>query len=172
MVLEREITTRLGSSTIYIQDTIRNEGFQNTPFMLLYHCNFGFPLVDSASRFLVDTPTVKPRDLRAQEGVRVWNKLHGPEHGFTEQLYYLDVQKDETGYACAVIENPNLLKNGLRMTLRYNKETLPYCSEWKQLGEGDYVLGIEPGTWLPEGRAKARAGEEYVTDLSFTVEEL
>ena len=24
------------------------------------------------------------------------------------------------------------------------------------MGEGDYVCGIEPATWKPEGRAKAR----------------
>ena len=75
----------------------------------------------------------------------------------------------------------DLLDGGLRVTLSYSKETMPYCSEWKQLGEGDYVMGIEPGTWLPEGRAKARErgellylepGEEYTIDLCFDIQEL
>ena len=42
------------------------------------------------------------------------------------------------------------------MTLRYDRQNLPYLVEWKQMGEGDYVCGLEPGTWAPEGRAEAR----------------
>ena len=181
MVLEREITTKLGSSKIHIQDTVVNEGFEKTPFMLLYHCNFGYPLIDEATKLLIDSPTVKARDPRAEEGIGEWDQFHAPEHGFTEQLYYFDVKADENGVAKAVVENPDLLDGGLRVTLSYSKETMPYCSEWKQLGEGDYVMGIEPGTWLPEGRAKARErgellylepGEEYTIDLCFDIQEL
>ena len=181
MVLNREITTKLGSNKIHIRDTVINEGFEETPLMLLYHCNFGYPLIDNNTNLYIDSPDVKARDGRAQEGIERWNVLHEPEHGFTEQLYYFDPQPDEYGYAQAVIENPDLLANGLRIRLRYNKDDLPYCSEWKQMGEGDYVLGIEPGTWLPEGRAKAREkgelkmlapGEEYVTEFCFIIEEM
>ncbi len=38
----------------------------------------------------------------------------------------------------------------------FNKHQLPHLIEWKQMGEGDYVLGLEPATWYPEGRAAAR----------------
>lgn len=181
MVLEREITTKLGSNQIHIQDTITNEGFEETPLMLLYHCNFGYPLIDSDANLFIESPEVRPRDSRAAEGIDEWHRFHAPEHGFTEQLYYFDVQANSKGYAQAVIRNNQLLDNGLRVTLRFRKDTLPYCSEWKQLGEGDYVVGIEPGTWLPEGRAKARErkelkmlapGEEYVTDMCFIIDEL
>lgn len=181
MVLNREITTKLGGNRIHIKDTVVNEGFEAAPFMLLYHCNFGYPVIDEEAQLKINASSVKPRDPRAAENISEWDSFHVPEHGFTEQLYYFDVIEDKDGYARAVIENRRLLQNGLRITLEYEKSTLPFCSEWKQLGEGDYVVGIEPGTWLPGGRAKAREkgelkflnpGEEYITELSFIFEEL
>ena len=41
--LTRTITSRLGSNVLEIDDTVENLGFQPTPLMLMYHCNFGFP---------------------------------------------------------------------------------------------------------------------------------
>ena len=181
MVLKREILTEMGKNQIEVTDTIRNDGFSDTPFMLLYHCNFGYPLIDKDTVLRIDSPTVRSRDARAEEGIDSWNSFSEPVPGFTEQLYYFDPKKDPAGFAEAVIENPNLMKNGLRVRVRFSKDTLPYCAEWKQIGEGDYVVGIEPATWLPEGRAKARErgelkflkpGEEYTVKVIYLVEEM
>lgn len=181
MVLNREITTKLGGNEIHIRDTVVNEGFEETPFMLLYHCNFGYPFISKDTELKIDSPTVVPRDLRAEEGIGQWNCFTDPQHGFTEQLYYLDPVQDKDGQVRIVIENKTLLQDGMRIVMGYPKDSLPCCSLWKQLGEGDYVMGIEPGTWLPEGRADARKkgalkylkpGGSYVTELSFCIEEL
>lgn len=181
MVLKREIETELGSNRIHVCDTVMNEGFEKSEFMLLYHCNFGYPLVDENTKLLIDSPSVKSRDARAEEGIAQWSQMQKPEHGFTEQLYYFDPKEDEAGYAKVSIVNPDLLDNGLRVTLEFKKNTLPYCAEWKQMGEGDYVLGIEPATWLPEGRAKARKlgelkylepNESYKTEFEYIIDEL
>ena len=48
---------------------------------------------------------------------------------------------DEKGWAVAELENPEL-KLGLRLS--FDTSTLPYLNEWKMMGEGLYVLGIEP----------------------------
>jgi hypothetical protein len=39
----------------------------------------------------------------------------------------------------------------------YRKTQLPHLTEWKQMGKGAYVVGVEPGTNLVTGRAKERA---------------
>jgi len=181
MVLNREIETGLGENRITVTDTIVNEGFTETPFMLLYHCNFGWPLIGKNTVLKIDTPTVRSRDPRAEEGIAEWDRFDDPVPGFTEQLYYFAPQAKPDGYAEAVLENPDLLANGLRVKVRFTKDSLPYCSEWKQIGEGDYVVGIEPSTWLPEGRAKARErgelrflapGESVKTQVIYEVEEM
>ena len=43
--LTRIIRSRLGENRICVTDEVENVGFTETPLMLLYHCNFGFPLV-------------------------------------------------------------------------------------------------------------------------------
>jgi hypothetical protein len=46
---------------------------------------------------------------------------------------------------------------GLGLRLTFNREELPYLFQWKMMGEGTYVLGIEPATCATmEGRADAR----------------
>jgi len=57
-------------------------------------------------------------------------------------------------YAC--LFNPLLGEKGLGTYVRFNKQQLPYFTEWKQMGEQEYVVGLEPCTWYPEGRAEAR----------------
>ena len=46
IVLRRTISAELGSSEVKIHDEFVNEGFGEEPFMLLYHCNVGYPLLD------------------------------------------------------------------------------------------------------------------------------
>ena len=48
--LTRHITAQLGGSSVRIEDTVENLGGQPTPHMMLYHCNFGFPLLKPAQR--------------------------------------------------------------------------------------------------------------------------
>ena len=36
--------------------------------------------------------------------------------------------------------------------VRYSANTLPYLTEWKMMGEGDYVIGLEAGNCIPRGR--------------------
>jgi len=50
LLLERTITTSLQSSTITLHDSVENQGLADSPLMLLYHCNFGFPLLTERSR--------------------------------------------------------------------------------------------------------------------------
>jgi hypothetical protein len=49
------------------------------------------------------------------------------------------------------------------MKVSFYRDQLPYFTQWKQMGEGDYVCGLEPGTGYPEGRVSAReSGRLYM----------
>ena len=45
LVLSRTIETRLGARGFRLHDVIENRGFEEQPLMLLYHFNYGFPLL-------------------------------------------------------------------------------------------------------------------------------
>ena len=49
IALYREIRAGLDDKKIVIKDRVVNEGYEEQPFMIIYHFNFGFPIVDDLS---------------------------------------------------------------------------------------------------------------------------
>jgi len=52
--------------------------------------------------------------------------------------------------------NEDIEEGGFGFYVKYKKEQLPQFIEWKMMGEGDYVVGMEPANCLVEGRDKER----------------
>jgi hypothetical protein len=50
--MRRTISGTIGESYIHIHDEVTNRGNVAAPHMLLYHCNFGWPLVDEGTDIL------------------------------------------------------------------------------------------------------------------------
>lgn len=157
LVLERRITARMGESKLSIADRLTNEGFQSAPLMLLYHVNLGFPVVDAQSELLTPSADVKPRDECAAMGLGQFNRFQSPTSEYSEQVFYHRLKSDEAGYAQVALVNRAFGdKQGLGVYLRYRVAELPYLVQWKMMGLGHYVCGLEPSTNLVEGRSKER----------------
>jgi len=156
IVLRRKICTRLGESRLWIYDSIENEGFERTPFMLLYHINGGFPVVAEGSRLISPSLEIIPRDDEARKGKEDYYKFSAPIPGFKEKVYYHKMKEDEAGLVQAALVNENLEGNGFGFYIKYKKEQLPEFVEWKMMGEGTYTVGVEPGNCTAEGREKLR----------------
>jgi hypothetical protein len=62
LTLRRTVSTALGEKRFWIHDVVTNEGFKSQDFMLLYHCNIGWPALDAGSRLLSPSRQVAPRD--------------------------------------------------------------------------------------------------------------
>ncbi len=147
--LSRRISTRLGDNRLVIEDTVENMGFAPAPFMMLYHMNFSWPLVDENSFLCAAEHPVAVKDEIAAAGLNEWHKCSAPIPGFAEQLFYHDLPADAQGMAKITLVNPDLK---LAMNVEYSKDTLPHLVQWKQMGQGEYVLGLEPGNCLPESQ--------------------
>jgi len=157
LVLERHIAARLGTSQLSLADCVRNEGFHSTPFMLLYHVNLGFPLVDEKSELLSNSASVRPRDQIAALGVGQYNRFQPPTPGYQEQVFYHTLKSDAEGYAQVALVNRTYgAGQGLGVYLRFRLEEMPHLVQWKMMGQGEYVCGLEPGTNLVEGRDMER----------------
>lgn len=50
--LRRTISSTLGQPTVRIHDVVTNLANTPAPHMILYHCNYGFPLVDEGTQIL------------------------------------------------------------------------------------------------------------------------
>jgi len=154
LVLQRHISTRLGSSAIHITDVVTNEGFASHPHMILYHFNLGFPLLSKDTHLHVDAEETVPRDAEAESGLADWMNFHPPMAGYQEQVFRHTPRAENDGRVQVEARNPNL---GLGLRLTYDNTNLPYLVQWKMMGEGMYVLGIEPvNCGVLQGRAAAR----------------
>lgn len=151
--LTRRFCVRLGESYLRIVDKIENLSERDSPFMLLYHCNFGFPLVVEGTRLVLNQNSVRPRDDIAKTGIENHLVMESPQPGFAEQVFFLDLHTDPQGFATAAVVNDEL---DLAAFVSFRKEELTNFIEWKQMGSREYVLGLEPANCLVLGREAER----------------
>ena len=177
LTLTRTISTKLGETRFWIHDVVTNDGFNATPYMLLYHCNIGWPALDEGACMISPTRRIAPRDDAARDGADEWGSFSGPIHEYAEKVYYHEIVPDDEGWAAVAIVNGKPENAGLfGACVRYRPEQLPRFVQWKQLGEQDYVVGLEPCNCGVEGRDVDEAhgllhtlapGEEQHVDIEF-----
>lgn len=153
LLLTRKISTSLGATSLLIEDTVLNDGFRHTPHMLLYHCNFGFPVVSPASELLISDEVVNPRDTAARAGFDAHTRFEQPVGDFAEQVFFHKPRVNSDGYSEAAIANHPL---GFGAYVRYRAAELPYFAQWKMMAAGDYVCALEPANQWETPRHKLR----------------
>lgn len=162
--LRRTISATLGKSVIRIQDEVINRGNTDAAHMLLYHCNFGWPLIDEGTKILWNG-TWKPRDGNPNKIFREGNDFKkclpplNDHQGSGEEVAFIDPQADDDGFCTCGLENSKL---GLRVNLKFQKKQLPCLTNWQHFGKGEYVVGLEPGTNPPIGQSQARRQNELI----------
>ena len=149
LCVTRKITVTAGCNTINIEDTVENLGFSAQPLMMLYHMNFGWPLVNENSFLTPTDQKVTPQGDTAAAGMDKWDKMQLPTAGFAEEVFYHDISADENGFASITLTNPD---EKVKLTVSCRKAELPLFAEWKQMGQGEYVLGLEPANCVPENQ--------------------
>lgn len=154
LVLTREISCASDGTGFQISDTVENRGFDITPLMLLYHINFGYPLLDEGNRLLLPSQKVTPRDAEAEKGLPEYTEISSPVSKYKEQVFVHDMLPDQEGNVTVGIANEKL---PLMVAITYKKSQLPYFTQWKSMCEGQYVLGLEPGNCHVLGRDRAKA---------------
>lgn len=153
--LLRRIEVRLGESRVAIIDRVVNNGFRPTPHMLMYHVNFGYPLLDEGAELLL------PREYPAIPGAAATRARMAMQPGpalapAADELLDMYIPPDREAspnmYSCGVINDR--LRGGLALEVTYDPATLPYLQVWRNLSEGIYVLALEPGTHPAKRRAE------------------
>jgi galactose mutarotase-like enzyme len=139
--LERSISTASGRRSLLIEDRVTNFGYERAPFTILYHINAGFPLLDEGAYLAIAAREVAPYTPNAEAGLAEHRRFGAPVPGCREQNFLHTLAADREGFGHAALVNRNL---DLALRLKVRADTLPYISEWKMMGEGDYVVGIEP----------------------------
>lgn len=148
LTLARTYVFSYAENTFTVSDAVTNEADTASPYMILYHCNMGYPLVDETSVLRIPHRAVTPRDGEAAAHLDSALQTEKPQAGFVERCYFYDVA-EKNGAAQVGLYNQNI---GKGLVMAFDKAALPCFTEWKMMGRTDYVLGLEPGNCTPEGR--------------------
>ena len=151
MVLTRQLTLDTERDAVHIHDVVENQGFDTQPLMMIYHINFGYPMLDDGAKAYFSTAEVRPRTDFAAEGMHNYDVMEAPGVGRDEQCYYHTGHAE--GEAFAMLHNEKL---GIAAAVRYDKAVFPLLCEWKCMRAGEYALGLEPTTSGVVNRAEAR----------------
>ncbi len=175
--LTSSITTTLGGNSLTISDTVENLRGVPDEMQLLYHCNYGYPILEDGARLVAPIKKVAPRDMIAAEAIERFDRYGPPQSGFVEQVYFMDLMADEKGDTMVVLTNRCEDK---AVSLRYSVKNLPCFTLWKNTSslEDGYVTGLEPGTSFPNvkpfERKRGRVivlkpGEKYRAEITMSV---
>lgn len=178
LLLERRITAKAGTNTFCIHDKVTNEGFTDIEHMILYHFNIGYPILDRYLKLYTKSSSIKPRDEIAANRSEKFNEFLDPTSNYPDVVYYHNLKPDNGGECQVVIVNE---KRNIGFYLKFSKKTLDQFIQWKFLGQGDYVIGLEPGNAQVNGRdierregrlkvLKAQTFVEYDVEVGFLSE--
>jgi hypothetical protein len=167
MVLHREILVYTESNRVKIHDIVENQGFQKQPVLMIYHVNFGYPMLDTGARMYFSSEEVEPQTEFARKGMPLYDIVEEPEDIREEQCYYHTGQKNPEN-SFVMLHNEKL---EMAAIIKYDARQCPVLCEWKSMQSGDYALGLEPTTSGTKGRAEVRkAGELREIDGQETCE--
>ena len=153
LCLTRRIWAKMGESKLHIYDIVENLGYEAVPHMYLYHINIGYPLLDEDAELIAPSTRVQPRDEIAAQGIDEYARFQPPTPGYQEQVFYHEMNPDADGHVHVALVNRKL---EMGLYVRYHPSQMPRFIQWKMMGEGTYVLGLEPSNAWVEGRAKER----------------
>ena len=145
LILEREYIVPIFGNKLILRDKVTNLGVSEVPIQMLYHFNVGYPLLDENTVLEIPAVNVTPRNNHAAEGIADCLKMENPQSGYEEMCFYHEIE----GFARVSVKNPTI---GKGFVMSYDTQELPCFTEWKMMGERDYVLGVEPGNAYPDGR--------------------
>ena len=150
-----EIATQPGSNRFTVSDRLTNHGAYDQEFQLIYHANYGPPLLEEGARFAGPVSRVYPFNEHAARDVLTFDHYGAPRLGFVEQVYTLYPLADEQGRTTVALHNQDATR---AVSMSFSVAQLPYLTLWKNTNalEEGYVTGIEPGTGFTYNRRVER----------------
>lgn len=104
LVMYRDISCSLTENKLMIKDRIVNRGDAESPVMVLYHMNMGYPLLSEHALLHIPSRKVSPTNEHAAKDIAAWKQMIPPQPQFEEQCYFH--QFDQQGIAA--IYNPDI----------------------------------------------------------------
>lgn len=164
--MTREIRVKYGENAVYIRDVVENRGARALPYMILYHMNLGYPLLQEGVALDTNAEYFDHVGDYPQESIE--NRLVFPnvQDDGIEEVYYYNAAKA----TYAGVWNEQL---GIGINICFDGDQLPHMAQWKYPLAGDYAMGIEPSNCLTKGREEQKKyGLAHIGPYETKVQEL
>ncbi|WP_346828313.1 aldose 1-epimerase family protein [Serratia inhibens] len=134
-----------GSQSFSIHDRVTNRADYPRDYEIIYHSNFGKPLLEEGAVFSAPIKEISPFNDYAKAGLKDWATYQGPTKGYDEMVFNILPYADAQGKTLAMLHN----RRGDRgVAIGFDTHQLPLLTLWKNTDteRQGYVTGIEPGT--------------------------
>ncbi|WP_294913515.1 aldose 1-epimerase family protein [uncultured Gilliamella sp.] len=134
-----------GSKDFIVHDVVTNKSDYTRDYQIIYHSNYGTPILEEGARFVAPVKEISPFNDYAKKGLKTWQTYLGPTKDFDEMVFNVYPYADEQGQTQVMVTNQAGDKGA---GISFNTNQLPVFSLWKNtdtLKQG-YVTGLEPGT--------------------------
>jgi peroxiredoxin len=150
-----QISTVPGSNTFQISDKITNHSAVEQEFGILYHGNYGTPLMEKGAKFVAPAREVTPINEYPASDISSYNLYRAPTPGIPEQVFCLQLWADKNDRTKVMLQNASGDK---AVSMAFSIKQLPFFTLWKNpvAQEDGYVTGLEPGTGFPLNRSIER----------------
>ncbi|MFP1952565.1 aldose 1-epimerase family protein [Lonsdalea quercina] len=134
-----------GSESFTIHDVLTNKADYPRDYQIIYHSNFGTPILEQGARFVAPVKEISPFNDYAKPGLKDWATYQGPTKDFDEMVFNVSPYADKDGKTLAALVNKAGDKG---VSIAFDTRQLPVLSLWKNTDteKQGYVTGIEPGT--------------------------
>lgn len=154
MDLTRTYRFRPGTASFSIHDVLTNRGFADAPVFLLYHFNVGYPVVDDGAVVIAPPHEAVAFDAPSAASLDHHLAIDGPSATAAGEVFELALKPPTGAWSTVGVVNERFAPTGgLGLTVSYRPAQLPRLWEWRMLGQGRYVVGLEPSTVGLRGRA-------------------
>lgn len=140
--INRKISSQIGKSFLVVEDSIENEGGKPVPLNVLYHVNFGYPLLDERAKVYVSSNKCEGYNEYSDQHLDEWRRVKAPS-GNNKELNYMHTFDHKSEQGLAFIHN-EYVGEGLAVYIKFNPKQLPFLTQWKYENVKDYVLALEP----------------------------
>ncbi len=103
--LAAEVSTVAGSDTFRVDDAVTNRGGSSQEFQLIYHANYGPPLLEKGATVVAPVEEVAPMNDHAAKSIGQYGTYDGPTAGFVEQVYLVNPLADARGRTSVLLRN-------------------------------------------------------------------
>lgn len=117
-----------GSESFTVHDVLTNKADYPRDYQIIYHSNFGTPILEEGARFVAPVKEISPFNDHAKAGLATWQTYKGPTKDFDEMVFNITPYTDAQGKTLAALVNKAGDKG---VSIAFDTHQLPLLTLWK-----------------------------------------